>query len=73
MGAKEGENQIYKLTKIREIKTRDLNGVRYIKDEVREVMKASWHICSVHHIQARGWRDNNDIGRYATACLLKSS
>ena len=58
---------------MREIKTRDLNGVRYIKDEVREVMKASWHICSVHHIQARGWRDNNDIGRYATACLLKSS
>ena len=33
LGTKEGEKDIYSMARVREIKTRDFNQVKYIKDE----------------------------------------
>jgi hypothetical protein len=38
LGTNDGEKNIYKLAKTREMKTRDLNGVKCIKDEDQRVL-----------------------------------
>jgi hypothetical protein len=38
LNTKEGENDVYKMTKLRERKTRDLNQVKCIKDEADRLL-----------------------------------
>jgi hypothetical protein len=38
LDTKEGENDVYKMTKLRERKTRDFNQVKYIKDEADRLL-----------------------------------
>jgi hypothetical protein len=38
LSTKEGENDIYKMARIWERKTRDLNQVKYIKDEMDQLL-----------------------------------
>ena len=53
LGTKEGEMGVYKLAKIRERKTRDLNQVKCIKDEVDRVLVKDEEI-------KKRWRDYFD-------------
>ena len=53
LGTKEGEMSVYKLTKIRERKTRDLNQVKCIKDEADRVLVKDEEI-------KKRWRDYFD-------------
>jgi hypothetical protein len=44
LGTEDGEKNIYKLAKTSEMKIRDLNGVRCIKDEDQKVLVKEEHI-----------------------------
>ena len=68
LGTKEGYNHIYKFSKTREMKKKDLNGVQGIKDEGQRVsikeqdIKQRWKIYFDKHFNGNGINDWSNSG-----------